>query len=85
MPTSRTGCSLFDYSKPRSVLFHPPKAYMKSARRPLPEVSESTSGGATPMPDRTSSLTPAWDPLSRTPRYFSIFFRLIQTYWLQNL
>jgi hypothetical protein len=30
---------------------------------------ESTSGGATPMPDRISSLTPAWDPSSRTPRY----------------
>jgi hypothetical protein len=46
---------------------------MKSACRffgqpkaPMPGVS--TSGGATPMPDQTSSLTPAWDPTSRTPR-----------------
>jgi hypothetical protein len=48
---------------------------MKSARQPFglsPQATMpgvSTSGGATPMPDRTSSLTPAWDPLSRTPRY----------------
>ena len=91
MPTSRTGCSLFDYAKPRSVLFYPSRAYLKSARRPfelppqapIPEVS--TSGGATPMPDRTSSLTPAWDPLSRTPRYSSFLFRFTKTYWLQNL
>ena len=46
---------------------------MESARWPFalpaPFPGVSTSGGATPMPDRTSSLTPAWDPLSRTPRY----------------
>ena len=71
MPSSRTGLSLLDYAEPRSVLFQPSKTYMKSARRfygqaPMPEVS--TSGGATPMPDQTSSLTPAWDPTSRTPR-----------------
>jgi hypothetical protein len=47
---------------------------MKSARRPpgpspqAPIPRALTSGGATPMPDRTSSLTPAWDPTSRTPR-----------------
>jgi hypothetical protein len=35
---------------------------------------ESTSGGVTPMPDRTSSLTPAWDPSSRTPRYSCFYF-----------
>jgi hypothetical protein len=83
MPTSRSGCSLFDYSEPQNVLFHPSKAYMKSGRRPfklpspLPSPPEvSTSGGATPMPDRTSSSTPAWDPSSRTPpRYFSFLFR----------
>jgi hypothetical protein len=69
----RTGCSLFDYAEPKDVLFHPSKAYMKSAslpfglRAPMPAVS--TSGGATPMPDETFSLTPAWNPLSRTPRY----------------
>src|ERR1700728_4078123 len=37
----------------------------------------STSGGATPMPempDRTSFLTPAWDPLSCTPRYSHSYF-----------
>jgi hypothetical protein len=33
----------------------------------------STSGRATPMPDRTSSSTPAWDPSSRTPRYFYFY------------
>jgi hypothetical protein len=73
MPSSRTGSSLFHYAKPRSVLFQPSEAYMRSARRhfgpspqaPMPGVS--TSGGATPMPDQTSSLTPAWDPTSRTP------------------
>jgi hypothetical protein len=71
---SRTGSSLMDYAEPRSVLFHPSKAYMKSARRPFrpspqtPMHGVSTSGGATPMPDQTSSSTPAWDPSSRTPR-----------------
>src|SRR6202789_4299252 len=37
----------------------------------------STSGGATPMPempDRTSFLAPAWDPLSCTPRYSHSYF-----------
>jgi hypothetical protein len=71
MPSSRTGSSLLDYAEPRSVLFQPSKAYMRSARRPFepsPMPGISTSGGATPMPDQTSSLTPAWDPTSRTPR-----------------
>ena len=74
MPSSRTGYSLVDYAKPRSVLFQPLNVYMKSARRPIgpspqaPVLRVSTSGGATPMPDQTSSLTPAWDPTSRTPR-----------------
>ena len=36
----------------------------------------STSGGATPMPDQTSSLTPAWDPLSRTLPYFYSYLGL---------
>jgi hypothetical protein len=74
MHSSRTGSSLWDYAEPRSVLFQPSNAYMKSARwhfvpspqAPMPGVS--TYGGATPMPDQTSSLTPAWDPTSRTPR-----------------
>jgi len=75
MPTSRSGYSLLDYAEPRSNLFKPSKAYMESAHRPLglpppqaPMPGVSTPGGATPMPDRTSSSTPAWDPLSRTPR-----------------
>jgi hypothetical protein len=76
MPSSRTGFSLLDYAKPRSVLFQPSEAYMRSARRPFGPSPQapmhasgvSTSGGATPMPDQTSSSTPAWDPSSRTPR-----------------
>jgi hypothetical protein len=41
-----------------------------------------TSGGTTPMPDRTSSSTPAWDPLSRTPRYsqYLILFLKLTAY-----
>jgi len=80
MPSSRTGTLLSDFAEPLSVLFHPSKAYMKSARRPFgpslqaPMSGVSTSGGATPMPDQTSSLTPAWDPLSRTPRYSHPYF-----------
>jgi len=80
MPSSRTGSSLLDYAEPSSALFHPSKAYMKSAHRPFgpspqaPMSGVSTSGGATPMPDQTSSLTPAWDPLSRTPRYSHPYF-----------
>ena len=74
MPILRTLSSLLDYAMPRSDLFQPSKAYMKSEHRffrlpteaPMPGLSNS--GGATPMPDRTSSFTPAWDPLSRTPR-----------------
>ena len=75
MPISRTLSSLLDYAMPRSDLFRPSKAYMKSEHRPFrlatqaPMPGVSTSGGATPMPDRASSFTPAWDPLSRTPRY----------------
>jgi hypothetical protein len=75
IPSSRTGDLLLDYTEPQSVLFRPSKAYMKSARRPLrlgvgpsPQPRVSTSGGATPMPDQTSSLTPAWDPTARTPQ-----------------
>jgi len=69
-----TGLPLFDYIEPRNVLFHPSKAYMKSACPPFrppphpPMLGVSTSGGATPMPDRTSSSTLAWDPLSHTLR-----------------
>src|ERR1700688_1681224 len=82
MPTSSTRYSLLDYAEPRSDLFWASKAYMKSARRPLgpsphtPMPGVSTSGGATPMPDQTSSLTPAWDPSSCTPRYFHSYFGL---------
>ena len=76
--SSRTGSPLFVFAAPRNALFQPLNAYMKSARRtfgpppqaPIPvETVGSTSGGVTPMPDQTSSLTPAWDPSSRTPRY----------------
>ena len=73
-PFSRTGFSLFNYAEPRSLLFRPSEAYLRSARLPIgpspqaPVPGVSTSGGATPMPDPTSSLTPAWDPTSRTPR-----------------
>jgi len=76
MPSSRTKISLFDYAQPQSVLFHPSQDYLRSVRRrhdfglspqaPMPGVSNT--GGATPMPEQTSSLTPAWDPSSRTPR-----------------
>jgi len=80
MPTPRTGSPLLEYAPPRSVLFQPSKTYMKSTHRffglppqaPMPGVS--ISGGATPMPDRTSSSTPAWDPSSRTPRYSYFYF-----------
>ena len=74
MPSSSTRSSLLDYAEPRSVLFQPSKAYIRSACRPFgpsPQAAipvVSTSGGATPMPDQTYSLTPAWDPTSRTPR-----------------
>ena len=76
MPSSSTGSSLLDYAEPRDALFQPSKAYMKSARRnfgPSPQApirmpGVSNSGGATPMPDQTSSLTLAWDPSSRTPQ-----------------
>ena len=80
MLISRTGSSLLEYAPPRSVLFHPSKTYMKSARqfsRPPPRAPTpgvSTSGRATPMPDWTSSSTPAWDPSSRTPRYSYFYF-----------
>ena len=75
MPSSSSGFSLYDYAQPQGDLFQPSKAYMKSAHRhfglPAPQAfpGVSTSGGATPMPEQTSSLTPAWDPSSRTPRY----------------
>ena len=86
MPTSRTGNSLSVYAEPQNALFQPSKTYMKSVRRPFglpsPMPGVSTSGGATPMPDRTSSLTPAWNPLSRTPLYPE-FLILISVY--QNL
>src|SRR6202021_470935 len=82
-PSSPFKTTVVDYAKPRNVLFWPSKAYMKSARRPFrpppqaPMPRESTSGGATPMPempDRTSFLTPAWDPSSCTPRYSHSYF-----------
>ena len=50
----------------------PCRPHWPSPQAPMPDVS--SSGGATPMPDQTSSLTPAWDPLSRTPRYFHSYF-----------
>jgi hypothetical protein len=84
MPISRSGSLLLDYAEPRNILFWPSNVYcMKSARRPFrppleaPMPRVSTSGGATPMPempDRTSFLTPAWDPSSRTPRYSHFYF-----------
>ena len=85
MPISRTGSSLLEYAPPRSVLFQPSKTYMKSARqffRPPPASMPgiSTFGGATSMPDRTPSSTPACDPSSRTPRYFLL--QLTNTYCL---
>jgi hypothetical protein len=88
MSFSSTGSPLLVYSEPRNVLFQPSKAYIKPACRPFgppPQagVSLAVSGGATPMPDRTSSLTPAWDPLSRSPGYsqfqFSIHRNLLPT------
>jgi len=72
MHISRTGCLLFDYAKPQDVLFQPSNAYMESAR-PFGLAPVPMSGGATPMPDETSSSTPAWNPLSRTPRYSQYF------------
>jgi len=93
MPTPRTGSPLLEYAPPRSVLFQPSKTYMRSTHRFFglppqastpPQVSTSGHGGATPMPDRTSSSTPAWDPSSsstpawdpssRTPRYSYFYF-----------
>ena len=73
--SSRTHSPLLNYAKPRNDLFLPLNAYMKSSRQhfglppqePIPGIS--TSGRATPMPDRTSSSMPDWDPLSRTLRY----------------
>jgi hypothetical protein len=91
MPASRSGSSLFDYAEPRNTLFHPSKTYMKSAHRhlgPPPQALmpvESASGGVTPMPDWTSSLTPAWDPSSRTPRYSHFYFGSPKTYCLLNI
>ena len=69
------------FAEPRSPLFWPSKAYMKSvcqSFRPPPQAmmpGVSTSGRATPMPDHISSLTPAWDPLSHTmTRYSHSYF-----------
>ena len=71
------------------MLFKPSKAYMKSVCQPLPQTmipGMSTSGGATPMPDRTSSLTPAWDPLSHTPQYSQLLIpKSFKTYCLQKI
>ena len=75
LSTSRTGTSLLEHALPQSVLFQPSKTYMKPAHRfsgPPPQAL--TSGGATPMPDRTYSSTPAWDPSSRTPQYPYFYF-----------
>ena len=74
-----------DYAEPRSVLFQPSKDYVKSPLRSyrlplMPAIS--TFGGTTPMPDRTSSSTPAWDPLSRTPPQYSHFLILISIHKL---
>ena len=81
MYTSRTGSPLMLFTEPRSPLFWPSKAYMKSvcwSFRPPPQAlmpGVSTSGRATPMPDHISSSTPALDPLSRTlTRYSHSYF-----------
>jgi hypothetical protein len=76
MLTLRTGYSLFDYAKPQSTLFQPSKTYTRLFRPPPqePTPAGSTSGGATSMPNWSSSLTPAWNPSSRTPGYHSYFY-----------
>jgi hypothetical protein len=91
MPSSkRSRLSLSEYAEPQNFLFQPSKAYMKSARRPFrvepsPEALMPGVSGATPMPDQTSSLTPAWDPTSRTPRYFSFLFGLTKAYCFRTV
>src|SRR6267378_2757736 len=57
-----TRLELFSYKKPADNLFHPSKHYQEQQS----SLQASTSGGATPMPDLSSS-TPAWDPSSRSP------------------
>ena len=55
----RTRLKLFNYKKPTDNVFHPSKQQSSSPQA-------STPGGATPLPDFSSS-TPAWDPLSCSP------------------
>jgi len=57
-----TRCKLFDYRKPIDSVFYPSKHYQEQQS----SLQTLTSGGATPMPDFSSS-TPAWDPSSRSP------------------
>lgn len=59
---SRTQLKLSKYKQPINNVFHPSEPYLE--QRLLPQAS--TSGGATPLPDFSSS-TPAWDPSSRSP------------------
>src|SRR5271155_4119681 len=67
------GKQLFDFSRPVDMLFHPPRHYRsRQFLPPLHASQPSTSsplapGGATPMPDCSTSLSPAWNPSSRTP------------------
>jgi len=68
---------LFDFSWPVDKLFHPPRHYksqqpprwgLPPIQAPQPSTSSSLAlGGATPMPDSSTSVTPAWNPSSRTP------------------
>src|SRR5277367_6520468 len=78
-----TGKQLCDFSQPVDMLFRPPPHY-RLQLRPLqglplfqaPQSSSSSSlalGGATPMPDSSTSLTPAWNPSSRTPGWEPAF------------
>jgi hypothetical protein len=59
---------LLDCEKPQTKLFQSSSSS---------QAQGSTSGGATPMPDSSYSSTPAWNPLARTPRYFTIFWLTI--------
>ena len=57
-----TQLKLFSYRKPTDNLFYPSKHHQEKQSL----LQTSTPGGATPMPDFSSS-TPAWDPSSRSP------------------
>ena len=55
------------------MLFHPPRHYRSRQFLPPLQASQPSissplaPGGATPMPDCSTSLSPAWNPSSRTP------------------